>query len=135
MKRLILISALALAPLPALSQDGAPQDSTEDDSRSLMSRGIELFFRGLSDEMEPAMRDFGAFLDEAGPAMRSFLQEMGPALSELFADVKDFSVYHPPERLPNGDIIMRRKTPDELPDAPDDTPDGRETAPEGAIDL
>ncbi|MEC8668427.1 MAG: hypothetical protein VXY45_11355 [Pseudomonadota bacterium] len=130
MKRLILISALALAPLPALSQ--APQeDTTDDDSRSLMSRGIELFFRGLSDEMEPAMRDFGAFLDEAGPAMRSFLQEMGPALSELFADVKDFSVYHPPERLPNGDIIMRRKTPDELPDAPD----GRETAPEGAIDL
>jgi len=108
MKRAALILALCL-PAPAIAQDDGP---------SLMERGIRMFFEGLSQEMEPAMQELKSFVDEAGPAMESFLREMGPALKDVFEDVKDFSVYHPPEVLPNGDIIMRRKTPLD-PEAPE----------------
>lgn len=106
MKRLVLILALAL-PVPALAQD--------DDGPSLMERGARLFFRGLIEEMDPAMNSLRDFAEEAGPAMQSFMEEMGPALLDLFDTVKDFSAYHPPEILPNGDIILRKKTDDDLP--------------------
>ena len=102
MKRFVLILALA-APLPAFAQD--------DGNPSLMERGAKMFFRGLMEEMEPAMRDLQGLVEEAGPAMQSFMQEMGPAFADVLSEIKDFSVYHPPEILPNGDIIMRRREP------------------------
>jgi hypothetical protein len=43
---------------------------------------------------------------------------MGPALTTLLAEVEDWADYAPPETLPNGDIIIRRKPepdPDPLP--------------------
>jgi len=46
---------------------------------------------------------------------------MGPAFGELMGKIDDLSVYHPPEMLPNGDIILRRKAPLD-PDAPDQPP-------------
>ncbi|WP_088623674.1 hypothetical protein [Oceanicola sp. 22II-s10i] len=107
---LVLTLSLA-APVPVAAQD--------EGGRSLMERGAELFFRGLMSEMEPALRDLGEMAEEVGPALRSFVREMGPALSDLMKEIKDFSAYHPPEILPNGDIIMRRKEP--LP--PDATPE------------
>ena len=33
---------------------------------------------------------------------------------EIMAMIDDLANYHAPERLPNGDIILRRKTPAEL---------------------
>jgi len=51
-----------------------------------MSEALRLFMRGLLEEMEPAIDDFSALLD-------------------------NFDAYHAPEVLPNGDIIIRRKTP------------------------
>lgn len=116
MKQLVLILALML-PAPAIAQE-------EDDSPSLMERGARLFFRGLMEEMDPAMEELRDFAEEAGPAMKSFMQEMGPALIELMESVKDFSEYHPPEMLPNGDIILRRKSPEEREPMPEPGPDG-----------
>ncbi|WP_136634623.1 hypothetical protein [Pseudooceanicola onchidii] len=115
MRHLVLILALA-APAPALAQD--------EDGPSLMERGARLFFRGLMEEMDPAMDRLRAFAEDAGPAMDSFLREMGPALMELMQDVKDFSAYHPPEILPNGDIILRKKVPDEVEEKPEPGPNG-----------
>lgn len=128
MRQLALIITLAL-PVPALAQD-----TQDPQGPSLMEQGMKLFFRGLAEEMEPALRDFGALVEEAGPAMQSFLREMGPALGKLFEEVKDFSAYHPPEILPNGDIIMRRRTPPDMP--PDTGPDmGPEPGPDGEIEI
>jgi len=45
---------------------------------------------------------------------------MMPLLSELGAMIDDLNAYHPPEILPNGDIILRRRVPLD-PDAPDET--------------
>ncbi|WP_298846994.1 hypothetical protein [uncultured Ruegeria sp.] len=109
----------------------APAAAQEDNGKSLMEQGAELFFEGLRKEMEPALDELLDLADEFGPAMQSFLQEMGPALVELGAEIKDWSAYEVPEILPNGDIIIRKK-PDE--DSP--TPNEQdEEAPEGATDI
>jgi hypothetical protein len=90
----IIALCLGLAGSPALAQDtGEGGASDLDEGFSLLEEGTKLLLRGLLSEMEPALR------------------ELQGALRELDA-------YHPPEVLPNGDIIIRRKTPlDVAPDA------------------
>ena len=70
-------------------------------------------------ELEAAMADPDR-ADEMEPALRDFAERMGPALADLLEKIDDLSAYHPPEMLPNGDIILRRKTPQEMRDAPVD---------------
>ncbi len=96
-----------------------------------MEQGAELFFEGLRKEMEPALDDLLGLADEFGPAMQSFLQEMGPALAELAAQVKDWSAYEAPEILPNGDIIIRKKPVEDLPEHENKD----EENPEGTTDI
>ncbi|WP_238366997.1 hypothetical protein [Mesobacterium pallidum] len=103
MKQLVLAALIAL-PLPAAAQE---------EGSDLMKRGLQLFFDGLHEEMEPALRELDLLMDDFGPALRDFATEMGPALRELLAEVEDWSVYEAPEVLPNGDILIRRK-----PEAP-----------------
>ena len=121
MKHLVLTVSLALAALPAAAQE--PQ------GKSLMEQGAELFFEGLRRELEPALEDLRDLADQFGPAMQSFLQEMGPALAELAAQVQDWSAYEAPEMLPNGDIIIRKKPEPPLPESP--APEAEEDRPEG----
>lgn len=90
-----------------------------------MEKGAQLFFEGIKREMEPALDDLMAFAEDMEPALREFVSEMGPAFVELLGQIEDLSAYHPPEILPNGDIIIRKKTPDEMD----------ETLPEGEIDI
>lgn len=120
MKRLAFLAYLALS-LPAAAQDA-------EDQPSLMERGAQMFLEGLMAEMEPRLDDLQGFAQEFGPAMRGFFAEMGPAFRDLLAEVEDWSAYHPPEILPNGDIIIRRKA-----ETPEDPP--KTDAPEGPIDL
>lgn len=61
------------------------EDQTEQ-GRDLMGEALKLFMRGLMSEMEPAMEGMEGLLE-------------------------DLSAYHAPEILPNGDIIIRRRTP------------------------
>ncbi|MEO9824982.1 MAG: hypothetical protein ABJF50_11260 [Paracoccaceae bacterium] len=72
----------------------------EEQGRDLMGEALKLFMRGLMAEMEPAMEGMEGLLE-------------------------DLSAYHPPEILPNGDIIIRRRIPVER-DPDDET---------GEIDL
>ncbi len=110
MKHIMLLSTVGLllaAPLQA-------QDTgTDPDERSLMEQGAELFFKGLRQEMEPALESMLEMAQQFGPSMMSFLEEMGPALADLVDEVQDWSAYHAPEVLPNGDIIIRKKQADE----------------------
>lgn len=116
----ILLAACLLA-VPAAAQDGdgaePPAESGEDDGFSLMEEGARLIMRGLLEEMGPALDEMRGFADEVEPALRDFVLQMGPALQELARRIDDFSNYEPPEFLPNGDIIIRRKQ-----DAPDFDP-------------
>ncbi len=68
-------------------------ENHEEQGRDLMGKALKLFMRGLMAEMEPAMEGMEGLLE-------------------------DLSAYHPPEILPNGDIIIRRRIP--LDRDPDD---------------
>ncbi len=108
MKQIAIASLIAcLATAPAVAAD-------EDDGLSLMEQGARLFFEGIMQEMEPAIEEFKGLSDEMQPALRGLVENMGPALADLMDQVEDWSAYHPPEILPNGDIIMRRKAPSEM---------------------
>ena len=106
-----LVLALAAMPLSA-------QESDKEEGFSLMERGAQLFFEGIKREMEPALDDLMGLAEEMEPALRDFVRDMGPALAEILGQIEDLSAYHPPEILPNGDIILRKKTPQELAQEP-----------------
>lgn len=113
----VLVAALLAAP--AMAQDTTP-DLPEDETPGLMQRGAEMFLRGLMNEMGPSLRE-----------MESALKDVQPEIRKLLALVDDLRNYQSPERLPNGDILIRRK-----PDAPPlATPDGSTPPKDGEVDL
>jgi len=118
MTRFALITAAVLSFAAPLSAQEAEDDPS---GMSLMERGAQMFMEGIMREMEPAMEDLKGLAETMGPDLRRFVEEMGPAFGELMGKIDDLSVYHPPEMLPNGDIILRRKVPLD-PDAPDQPP-------------
>ncbi|MEO9782606.1 MAG: hypothetical protein ABJH07_17535 [Sedimentitalea sp.] len=123
---LALVGILSATPITAQSE--------EEEGKDLMERGMELLFEGLREEMSPALKQMRELADDYGPALFSFLEEMGPAFGEMLDDVKDWASYHPPEILPNGDIIIRKKIrPEPKPEAePVPVP---ELPPQGQTDL
>ncbi len=119
-----LVALCTLLPFSAVAQD-----ESEERGLGLMERGAQMFMDGIMDEMGPVMEGFEGFTEAMRPALRDFAREMGPKLTELLDDVEDWNAYQPPEMMPNGDIIIRRK-PDH-PMMPPDTP----TEPEPQIEL
>ncbi|MDR6307541.1 hypothetical protein [Pacificitalea manganoxidans] len=130
-------------PLPDNLPDTAPEaepDADMGEGLGLLEEGGRMLFQGLMDEMRPAMEGMARDLE---PALRRMVDEMGPALIEMSRMIRSVDDYHAPEKLPNGDIILRRKTPLEDDPAPDDLgPDerpggegGPALRPDGAIDL
>ncbi|WP_095590349.1 hypothetical protein [Actibacterium ureilyticum] len=87
----------ALLAGPVAAQDPADGQHDMAEGADLLERGARLFLRGLMDQLEPTLKDLSDSVE--------------PALRQLLELVEDFDAYHPPERLPNGDIIIRRKTP------------------------
>lgn len=113
-QRLTTAAAVFALALPVQ----ADETGNEDNGTALMERGAQMFFEGIMREMEPALEDLEGLAEEMGPELHRFVQEMGPAFAELLSQIEDLSAYHPPEMLPNGDIILRRKTPEEMGEAP-----------------
>ncbi|MCH2095594.1 MAG: hypothetical protein MK160_10825 [Rhodobacteraceae bacterium] len=108
MKHFALPVLLALVlGTPAAAED------TDENGFSLMEEGARLFMQGIMREIEPALDEMEDFAREVEPSLRSFARSMGPALQDLLAKVDDWTLYHPPELLENGDIIIRRKQPAE----------------------
>lgn len=101
----LVACVLATAPGFAAAQE-------EEKGFSLVEKGAQLFFKGLLQELEPALDDMQDLADGMEPALRNFAQQVGPALGDILKEVEDWSVYEAPEILPNGDIIMRRKAPE-----------------------
>jgi hypothetical protein len=103
MKQLLLAPAFALTllALPVQAQDTPAEQET-----SLWDWGMSLFGDAVTQELEPALGDMKALIDQLGPAV-------APAIEKMMALVDDMTNYELPEMLENGDIIIRRK-----PDAP-----------------
>ncbi|MBW6506249.1 MAG: AAA+ family ATPase [Rhodobacteraceae bacterium] len=111
MKRSVLAFALLFAsPLAAQVPPEAPPPppppASAEDGFSLMERGAQLLLRQFLNEVGPKLGEVQEGLEDA-------LVALEPALRELFAMIGDIRNYEAPERLPNGDILLRRK-----PDAP-----------------
>ncbi|WP_347310358.1 hypothetical protein [Defluviimonas sp. SAOS-178_SWC] len=105
MKRIAsAFAVMVIVGLPAVAQD---KEATPEDGFSLLEEGAKIILRSMIDEVEPTLKDLQKDFGEA-------MDEMGPALGQLVEMIGDIRNYHAPEMLPNGDIIIRRKTPDEL---------------------
>jgi hypothetical protein len=85
-------AVLAIAALPALAQtptptpDDTPRNPDLSEGAQLLSDGMKLLLKGLMTEGTEGWEKLVDWLD-------------------------DISLYEPPERLPNGDIVIRRKVP------------------------
>lgn len=92
-----------------------------------LERGAERLLRDFFDEMRPALDEAEQAFREMEPTLRAML----PMMRELAEMVGDIDEYHMPEKLPNGDIILRRRTPDEMERAPEPEriPDGPSPQP------
>jgi hypothetical protein len=104
------LAVVALCASPLVAETPVVPDPGADEGSSLMEEGAKLFLRGIMSEMEPALDEMGKALDEVKPG----LEALQPKLRELMALVGDLQNYHAPEKLPNGDIIMRRKSDQEI---------------------
>lgn len=110
--RSALFAALLL-PAPALAQSGfempqadAPPPAEESAPGDLIGRGLEALMGEMLGRAAP-------HLEALGSEMEAMVDDLSPALSDLSALVDDIGNYQRPERLPNGDILIRRR-----PDAP-----------------
>lgn len=106
MKHVAPLFALVLLALPAYAEGQSPDAAPApemDQGINLMQEGAKLLLRGMMANMEPALND-----------MQSALTEAEPHLRELITLLGDIRLYHAPEKLENGDILIRRKTPAEL---------------------
>lgn len=112
MRVIALALCLALAA-PAQAQEATPAPGSDlEQGFDLLGEGARLLFRGLMAEMEPALEEMGEQLKAMEPMLRS--------LAEMIGDIRH---YEAPEKLPNGDIIIRRK------------PDPAAPAPDGEVEL
>ena len=118
---LILAAALSLPVVviaqqwtpPGADQDTAPESDTGDDSgSSVFERGMESFMQNMLKEAEPHLERLGRDLGDTVNSLRPVLGDIGA----LMDDVKN---YQAPERLENGDILIRRRA-----DAPPPPPVG-----------
>ncbi|MGB3554688.1 MAG: hypothetical protein WBA25_08620 [Jannaschia sp.] len=110
-----------LLALPILAASIVAGPVIAQEPPNVMERGLRLFMDGLMREMEPALRDLEGLAQDAAPLLERLQRELGETVGDL-------NRYHPPEILPNGDILIRRReTPD--PDLPV-TPNA-----DGSIDL
>jgi hypothetical protein len=104
----------ALLILPFLALPAAAQEA--ETTPSPLEQGIRQFMQGLLADMEPALRDLEMLAEGALPLLEG-LERFDPSL------------YHAPEILENGDILIRRRDPAEV--APEDVAPN----PDGSIDL
>lgn len=98
MTRILTPTALCLTLMsaPAFAQE-APEEP------GFLERGLGAIMGQLWGEEEPGVTSPLA-QDLAGA-----LRQMGPVLQDLAAQVDDIRNYQAPERLPNGDILIRRR--------------------------
>ena len=83
----VLVPFLIAAVLSgqAQAQEAPEPDAPFADGLSLIEEGARLVLQGI-------------------------ISELGPAWDELKQIFDDLNAWHPPELLPNGDIIIRRRT-------------------------
>jgi hypothetical protein len=118
MRPVILMTVFLALSTPALAQE---EDGQMRDGLDLLGEGTRMILEGLLDDMRPMLEEVQPFFED----------EVLPMLERMGEIVDDLSYYELPERLPNGDILIRRS-----PEAP---PFGEDPWPEigegGEVEL
>lgn len=116
MRRVMLSFLLAVSlALPVQAQD-SPSPPAEDAPALPLFDFFERMLRGFITEIEPQMREFERGFEALEPELQGFLERL-----------RGMAQYHPPEVLPNGDILIRRREADEA--LPENEEGGSETVP------
>lgn len=114
----LAVSAVLAGPLQAQIEvpgtetpsQPAPDAPQAEESTPLFDM-VERLLRRFITDMEPQLRAFE----------HSF-SELEPEIQRLLGELRDMTQYHPPEVLPNGDIVIRRRQSEapelEVPAAP-----------------
>ena len=121
-----LLGSLSLTPALAEEAPAVPEaapPAAEEEAPGLIEQGARMFLRGLIEEIGPQVDEMTSGIEEAA-------RKLGPELERLLALVDDVQNYEPPERLPNGDIVIRRKAG---APPPPPLPEGKDAAPDGAV--
>ena len=100
MRFTILVAAVLATASPVAAQEESGG----------FGEGLDLLGEGSRMILERLLEDMRPMLDSARPF---FEEELMPLMERLGEVVDDLSYYELPERLPNGDIVIRRS-----PDAP-----------------
>lgn len=95
---------VVLLAAPALAQE---RSGSAEEGFSLLRQGARVLMESLFSEVQPALDDMRQGLGEA-------LRQMEPMMRDLGAMMGEIDNYRAPEMLPNGDIIIRRKSPGEI---------------------
>lgn len=133
--RLLLAPALMLSlAAPVAAQTVAPQAEQPSLLDQLIGGLMYQMFEQAAPHLDNLERDLGMLAES-----------MKPTFENIGALIDDIQNYEAPERLPNGDVIIRRKAgappPPPLPDLPQNSnpadPDGVLTpfTPDGKIEL
>lgn len=108
-----LMLAVPLAPLlglplagmaqgPAFSPPSAETQGDDTDFGQMLDDQLGSFFDGI-------IRDIGPKMEDIGKDLGARLSTLGPVFDDLSSMVDDIKNYQTPERLANGDILIRRK--------------------------
>ena len=102
---------------PPLADDAPGADQPQADGS--MEEGGDLIGRGMGMFVDNLLNDMAPEIDGLSRDLGGALAMLGPVMTDLSTMVDDISNYQTPERLENGDIIIRRKA-----DAPPPPPIG-----------
>lgn len=105
MRHLLSTAALCVALNAPLSAE--EQNPELEEGLGLLDQGVRLMMRGLLEEFDPLVED----AERMGEALLPMLESFQSELSGLMGSI---DLYHAPEMLPNGDIIIRRKSEEEV---------------------
>ena len=112
----VFVSAQLWSPPSAQTDEAAPKDGVPEDGTGAendpFAGGLENFMQNMLNEAAPHLDKLSRDLGDIGNSLRPVLGDIG----KLMDDVKN---YQAPERLENGDILIRRRA-----DAPPPPPVG-----------
>ena len=111
---LVLAAALAAPIAPAAQEWSPPGAETETGPESGAESGGDIFERGLESFMQNMLKEAEPHLDRLGRDLGETVNSLRPILGDIGTLMDDVKNYQAPERLENGDILIRRKTPEEL---------------------
>ena len=114
----LILAAALTAPILVAAQQWTPPGADQDPGADTEPGG-DLFERGLENFMQNMLKEAEPHLDKLGRGLGDTVNSLRPVLGDIGTLMDDVKNYQAPERLENGDILIRRRA-----DAPPPPPVG-----------